>query len=138
MHQQISFKYPKIKITICLCVFVLFNYSNCQSQIKFDIEKWIADDGIDSLQINSYRAYIVDNGTFWELAKGKSKKQIQNIFGKYDFKGSGNKRKGLYSSYTYCIGKKKCKQCTNCNGASVSIFFEDGIAVTFVRIFSGG
>ena len=78
MHQQISFKYPKIKITICLCVFVLFNYSNCQSQIKFDIEKWIADDGIDSLQINSYRAYIVDNGTFWELAKGKSKKQIQN------------------------------------------------------------
>lgn len=100
----------------------------------------MADDEIDSLNIASYRAYIINQGNFLDFLKGKSKKDVVNILGKADFinRKSFKKIKGRIG-FVYCVGKNtKNNKCRKCGKASITIIFDNGVVTDLIGVFSGG
>lgn len=124
---------------VTLLFFVTFcssSYGQCE--IKFNKEKWIADEIDSILKTTSYRAYIVDECSFIDMIRGKTKHQIRQLLGEPDYRGNNKSFRKGRKGFVYCFGKNTKNNKCGCQHAFVIIFFDNGIVSEFLRISTGG
>jgi hypothetical protein len=125
------------RITLIFSV-IFCSSSYCQCEIKFNKKKWIADEIDSILMTTSYRAYIVDECSFIDMIRGKTKLQIKQLLGEPDYRGNNKSFRKGRKGFVYCFGKNTKNNKRGCQSAFVIIFFDNGIASEFLRVFSGG
>jgi hypothetical protein len=115
-----------------------------QNDFSFDKEKWL-NDTADSLT-TSYRGKITDDSRFFEMLKGKTKKQLIGLLSKPDCIDKIGFTTKWTVGYVYCIDKttidnccKKCsKKCNPCKRSSVTLIVTNGFVVDIIGVHAGG
>jgi outer membrane protein assembly factor BamE (lipoprotein component of BamABCDE complex) len=132
----------KILILLILLLFFLKGFS--QDTYSFEKTKWVSD--ITDSLTTSYRGKVTNSPHFFEMLKGRTKKQMINILGKPDAINKKSFTTKGRMGYVYCINKatidvrckKKWNNCNPCKMSSVTIILTNGVVDDIIGVDASG